>query len=416
VSLAEVPILLVLVGLVAYTVLGGADFGAGFWQLTPGSGKRARAIRAHAHHVIGPVWEANHVWLIFVLVVCWTAYPGAFAAITTTLAVPLFIAGIGIVLRGTLYALHAATETGQEQRRIEVSFALSSILTPFALGTVVGAIVSGRVPARNAHTEVTSWLNATSIAIGVLAVAVAAYLAAVYLAADAVRTREREVEDAFRVRALVMAAVAGAAAVVGLVVLHSEARRVWDGLTSGSGLIAVIVSALAGVSTVALVLQRRYSLARVTAALAVVAVIAGWALAQRPQLLPGLTIDQAAAGRSSIIPLLVALGLGALALGPSLGFLFTLVLRGHFDPGAERVIVPVARPQAVHPRAERALPVALVVFAGAALIMVALDSTWARIVGVGGLLAAVAVAFVALVELLTAVDAESPQADEPRLG
>jgi cytochrome d ubiquinol oxidase subunit II len=262
---------------------------------------------------------------------------------------------------------------------------------------------------------VTSWLNPTSIAIGVLAVAVAAYLAAVYLAADAVRTRERDVEDAFRVRALLMGAVAGAAAVAGLIVLHSEARRIWDGLTSGSGLIAVIVSGLAGVSTVALVLQRRYSLARVTAALAVVAVIAGWALAQRPQLLPGLTIDQAAAGRSSIIPLLVALGLGALALGPSLGFLFTLVLRGRFDPGTERISPAVARPHVAFPRSERVLLAALVVFAGAALIMVAFDSTWARIVGVAGLLTAVAAGFVALVDLLTAVDAESPQADEPRL-
>src|SRR4051794_28865551 len=145
VSLAEVPVILVLIGLAAYTVLGGADFGAGFWQLTPGSGKRARAIRAHAHHVIGPVWEANHVWLIFVLVVCWTAYPRAFGAITTTLAVPLFIAGIGIVLRGTLYALHTVAEP-HEARRVEISFALSSILTPFALGTVVGGIVAGRVP------------------------------------------------------------------------------------------------------------------------------------------------------------------------------------------------------------------------------------------------------------------------------
>src|SRR6266545_4981599 len=133
-QLADVPLLLMLAGLAAYAVLGGADFGAGFWQLTGGRGERARAIREHAHHSMGPVWEANHVWLIFVLVVCWTAYPEAFGSIMSTLAVPLFIAAIGIILRGTAYALRAGTPTAREQRVIETVFGISSILTPFALG------------------------------------------------------------------------------------------------------------------------------------------------------------------------------------------------------------------------------------------------------------------------------------------
>ena len=106
-SLADVPLCLMLVGLAAYVVLGGADFGAGFWQLWGGEGERSRSIREHAHHSMGPVWETNHVWLIFVLVLCWTAYPTAFASITSTLAVPLFLAGIGIVMRGTAYALRS---------------------------------------------------------------------------------------------------------------------------------------------------------------------------------------------------------------------------------------------------------------------------------------------------------------------
>jgi cytochrome d ubiquinol oxidase subunit II len=415
VSLAEVPIVLVLLGLAAYAVLAGADFGAGFWQLTPGSGKRARAIRAHAHDVIGPVWEANHVWLIFVLVVCWTAYPRAFAAISTTLAIPLFIAGIGIVLRGASYALHAATETDPEQRRVELSFALSSILTPFALGTVVGGIASGRVPAHGHGDVVTSWLNPTSIAIGVLAVAIGAYLAAVYLAADSVRRNDPELEEAFRGRALVMAAVAGVAAVVGLIVLRDDARRLWDGLTSGAGLVAVIISALAGISTVMLVLARRYSPARMTATGAVVAVIAGWGIAQQPQFLPGLTIEQAASGRSSIIALLVALGLGALALAPSLGFLYTLVLRGRFDPGAESADPRLLRPERATRPSERALPAALAVFVISALIMVAFDSTAARIVGVAGLLTSVATGFVVLGSRLASAQAEASGADDASL-
>jgi cytochrome d ubiquinol oxidase subunit II len=401
VSLAEVPAVLVLVGLAAYTVLGGADYGAGFWQLTPGSGRRARAIRAHAHHVIGPVWEANHVWLIFVLVVCWTAYPRPFGAISTTLALPLFIAGIGIVLRGTFYALHAATRTEHELRLVEIGFAISSVLTPFALGAVVGGIVSGRVPASGNGDQVTSWLNPTSISIGVLAVAVAAYLAAVYLAADAVRSGEPDVEEAFRVRALVMAAVAGAAAVAGLIVLRDDARRIWDGLTSGPGLAAVVVSALAGIGTMVLVVQRRYSLARLTAAVAVAAVIAGWGLAQEPYLLPGLTIEQAAAGRSSIIALLVALGLGSLALAPSLGFLFSLVLRGRFDVGAEHPAEAATAASQPRSTANRLIVAALGLFVVAALIMLAFDSTVARVIGVAGLLGAVATGFAALGALLS---------------
>src|SRR5262249_13730526 len=148
--LAEVPIFLMLVGLAAYAVLAGADFGAGFWQLVSGRDERGRDQRELAHHAIGPGWEANHVWLIFVLVVCWTAYPVAFGSIASTLAVPLFIAGIGIVLRGTAYALRSGTATPHEQRTVEVAFAGSSILTPFALGAVIGGIASGPVPLRNA--------------------------------------------------------------------------------------------------------------------------------------------------------------------------------------------------------------------------------------------------------------------------
>src|SRR5439155_13534109 len=176
-----------------------------------------------AHHAMGPVWEVNHVWLIFVFVVCWTAYPTAFGSIASTLSVPLFIAGIGIILRGTAYALRSGTQTAREQRRVEVTLAVSSILTPFALGAVIGGIASFRVPVGNAAGDlVDSWLNPTSILVGTLAVASAAYLAAVYLAADAVRVGRADLAGAFRARALVTAVVAGAVAIGGLVVLRED--------------------------------------------------------------------------------------------------------------------------------------------------------------------------------------------------
>src|SRR3954470_117072 len=141
--LAALPLVFVLAGLGLYTVLAGADFGAGFWQLFAGRGPHAGRIREHAHDSMAPVWEANHVWLIFVLTVFWTAYPAAFGSIASTLSIPLFLAGIGIVARGAAYALRAGASTPRELGRIETVFSVSSIVTPFALGTMVGAIATG---------------------------------------------------------------------------------------------------------------------------------------------------------------------------------------------------------------------------------------------------------------------------------
>jgi cytochrome d ubiquinol oxidase subunit II len=328
-SLDDVPMIFILVGLALYTILGGADFGAGLWQLLAGGGERGKRIRDHSHHALGPVWEANHVWILFVITVSWTAYPRAFASIASTLSVALFIAAIGIIFRGASYALRAGTE---EPRGIDAVFALSSILTPFALGAAVGGIASMRVPVGNAAGDLfTSWLNPTSILIGVLAVAFSAYLGAVYLAADARRLDEPDLESYFRVRALVSGGVAGAIAFAGLFVIHSDARELYDGLIDGDGLPAVIVSALAGAGTLWLVLRRRYELARYCGSLAVAAVVAGWALAQQPAILPGLTIEQAAAPRETLVAVIVAVVAGALILFPSLGLLFSLVLRGRFD-------------------------------------------------------------------------------------
>jgi cytochrome d ubiquinol oxidase subunit II len=203
-QLAYAPLILMLIGLVAYTVLAGADLGTGVWELTARRGPRALALRDHAHDAMAPVREANHVWLIFVLTVCWSAYPTAFGSIMSTLSVPLFVALVGIILRGLAYALRAGAGTHRERGLIDDLFALSSILTPFALGAAVGGIASGRVPVGNAAGNlVTSWLNPTSVMIGAIAVAVGAHLAAVYLAADAGRVGARELVRGFRVRALV---------------------------------------------------------------------------------------------------------------------------------------------------------------------------------------------------------------------
>ncbi|MBB4664666.1 cytochrome d ubiquinol oxidase subunit II [Conexibacter arvalis] len=328
--LYEVPLLFSLIGLALYVVLGGADFGAGFWQLFAGRGERAARVREHAHHSMAPVWEANHVWLIFVLVVMWTSYPEAFASIASTLSIPLFLAAVGIIFRGAAYALRSGTASGRELRLVDTAFSLASILTPFALGTVVGGIASGRVPVGNAQGDPwTSWLNATSLTVGVLAVALSAYMAAVYLAADAVRTGDEELERSFRARALGSGIAAGAVAAAGLVVLRDDVRELFDGLVSGGGLAALIVSAVGGLATLWLVSARRYEPARYSAGVAVAAVIAGWAIAQAPALLPGeLTVEQAAASHDTLVATTVAVLAGAVVLLPSLALLFTLTLRG----------------------------------------------------------------------------------------
>jgi cytochrome bd ubiquinol oxidase subunit II len=348
-ALAEVPAVLIVVGLGAYVVLAGADFGAGIWYLLAGPGRRGRAIRDFSYHAMAPVWEANHVWLIFVLVVAWTAYPTAFGSIASTLALPLLVAAVGIILRGTAYALRSgALQDGESEGATGFVFGASSILTPLALGAAVGAIASGRVPVGNAEGDlVTSWLNATSLLIGALAVATAGYLAAVYLAGDAAREGESDLARAFRIRALGAGLIAGALAAGGLVVLREDARPLFDDLTGGAGLAAVVLSALAGLATLGLVRAGRYEPARFFAALAVAAIVAGWGIAQSPDLLPGLTIEDAAAGRSTLWALLISVAAGLVIVVPSLALLYGLVLRGRFDLGAP------AGQEAPQPRATR---------------------------------------------------------------
>ena len=382
--LAYVPMAFILTGIAAYAVLAGADFGAGIWMLIPG-GDRA-SIRDHTRHAMGPVWEANHVWLIFVLVVAWTCYPVAYGSIVSTLSIPLFIAAVGIILRGAAYALRGQLDRARGARAVENLFALSCVLTPFALGTVIGGIATGRVPVGNAQGNlITAWLNPVSILAGVLAVAFCAYLAAVYLAADAHRLREPELARDFRMRALASGAAAGALALAGLLVLRADARSLWGGLTSGTGLAMVIVCALAGVATLALVWRGRFGPARVPAALAVTAVIAGWAAAQEPRVLPGLSISQAAAGRTTLIATIVAVAAGAAVLVPSLALLYTLLLRGRLDRGQPRAADTAhggAAPPRPRDRRLAAVVIGATLVAGVGLLVFA-GPTWA--LGLGAL-------------------------------
>jgi cytochrome d ubiquinol oxidase subunit II len=311
-------------------VLGGADFGAGFWDLTAGGAERGAPVRAMIKRAMSPVWEANHVWLIFVLVMLWTAFPEAFGSITSTLAVPLFLAALGIVLRGGAFALKGQAATIAEARALGATFALSSVLVPFFFGTVVGAIASGEVPVGNAAgDEWSSWTGTTALFVGALAVASGAHLAAVFLGADSQRAGRPELVSAFRTRALGSGVVAGALALAGLAVVNSDAPDLYDGLTSGGGLACVIVSGVAGVTTLALEWREQFEVARYTAAAAVAAIVAGWALAQEPYLLPPhLTVSEAAAPHATLLALVIAACVGMALLIPALAWLFRLAISG----------------------------------------------------------------------------------------
>jgi cytochrome d ubiquinol oxidase subunit II len=333
VSLADVCVGFVALGVTAYAVLGSADFGAGFWDLTAGSAERGGRLRGMVQRSMSPVWEANHVWLIFVLVIIWTAFPVAFGSIFSTLSIPLFLAAIGIIFRGTAFALRGQAATINEARVLGAVFALSSVLIPFFLGAAIGGVASGRVPVGNAEGDlVTSWLNPTSVLIGVVGVLTGAYLAAVYMAGDSQRAGLDDLVRAFRARALGAGVVTGVVALAGLLVLRDDARDLYDGLTSGGGLALVIVSGLAGLATMALVWGGRYGLARVTAAAAVAAIVVGWLLAQKPYILPpDLTLDQAKASDATLSAVVIGVAAGMVILAPSLWFLYRLVLQGRLD-------------------------------------------------------------------------------------
>jgi cytochrome d ubiquinol oxidase subunit II len=322
------------VGVTAYAVFGGADFGAGFWSLVAGGDSRGRRARGLIDWAIGPVWEANHVWLIFVLVVLWTGFSLAFESIFSTLFIPLSLAALGIVLRGSGFAFHHTARRVRGRAIAERLFGVSSLLTPFFLGTVVGAIAAGRVPVGNAVGDaVTSWLNPLSLLIGALFVATSAYLAAVFLVSDARRAGADDLERYFASRALATAVATGALAIAGLVALRADARYVYDGLT-GDGLPLVIVSLLCGAAVLVLLRRGARRGPRPLAVGAVVAVVWGWGVAQHPYLLPQVhTNDAGAAPSDTLTALLIVLAIAVVLVLPSIGLLFTLTQRNLVEEG-----------------------------------------------------------------------------------
>jgi cytochrome d ubiquinol oxidase subunit II len=313
-----------LVALLLYVVLGGADFGGGVWDLLA-SGPRRAEQRALIEKAIGPIWEANHVWLILVVVLLFGTFPAAFAAISVALHVPLVLFLVGVVLRGSAFTFRAYDSRGDwAQRRWGLVFSLASVAAPVVLGTIVGAIASGRV--RLSDGVVTSgffapWLAPFPILVGLYALGLFAFLAATYLAWEA---HTPALADDFRTRGLAAGVVVGVLALATFAASGDGAPLVRQGLTDRPWTWpGHAVTGIAAVTALWALHARRFALARVAAAAQTALVVLGWAVSQYPYLLvPDLTLESAAANPRTQRLVLGALGVGSVVLLPSLAVLY----------------------------------------------------------------------------------------------
>ncbi len=322
-------------GLTLYVLLAGADFGGGVWDLFAigGKGQGQRALIAEA---IGPVWEANHVWLIFVLTGLLAAFPSVFADLSVALTLPFSLALLGIVFRGAAFAFRVHGEPGSAwQRTWTRVFGIASLVSPLVLGAAAASIGSGRIRVRDGMVQagfVSAWTGPLSLFAALFTLAICAYLAATYLTVEAVGRRSRELEDAFRLRAVAAGVVAGALAALGLVVVRTQAPELWRGMTD-RGLPFVLLSSAGGLISMVAMARRRYRAARVAAAVAVGSVLWGWGAAQWPHLIvPDVTVTDAASPVATLRLVAISFGAGAIVLVPSLFALFRVFKSARLPP------------------------------------------------------------------------------------
>ena len=373
-AVAVATILFVVIA--AYALFGGADFGGGIWDLLAGSAERGAAPRALIDESITPVWEANHVWLIFILVLLWTAFPPAFAAIMTALFVPLSLSLLGIVLRGVGFAFRHTAQRLRMQQFTGALFAASSLITPFFMGTVVGAVATGQVPVHPAGNVLAAWTSPTAILTGFLFVAACTYVSAVFLVVEARQRGHQDLVRYFSLRATAAGVVTGALAGGTFAELSVSSTYVFGRLT-GIALPLVAISIAAGIAVLGMLWLHWYHAfgLRVTAAIAVATVVWGWGLAQYPYLFPtSLPLAAGSAPTASLVALFVVAGLAALLVAPGFALLYYLQQRGllaadetdaDLRPAAQREQglpgQPAAAPAPAGTRTTRALVLAMLV-------------------------------------------------------
>ena len=323
----EMLLALILMGsLTLYVLLGGADYGGGVWDLLS-SGPRRQEQRELISNAITPVWEANHVWLVLVVVLLFAGFPAAFAAITTALNIPLTVLIVGIVMRGSSFVFRAYhTGDNRTQRRWGLIFAIASAITPISLGVVVGAMSSGRVLVRDGVSVngfLAPWLGTFPLMVGLFALSLFVFLAAVYLTVEA---RDPALQEDFRRKALVSGVIVALMALGTFVAARTGAPGIYAGLLRPS-LVWIVQGATASYAIAAFValLTRKYKVARIAAMLQVGLILWGWALSQAPFLLQGeMTISDAAATPPVLWALIGATTAGLLVLFPSIWYLMQI--------------------------------------------------------------------------------------------
>jgi cytochrome bd ubiquinol oxidase subunit II len=359
----------------AYALFAGADFGGGIWDLLAGSSSRGRRARDAIDASVTPVWEGNQVWIVMGLVLLWTGFPGAFAAVSITLFVPLAASVLGIAERGVGFAFRHEAVRPASKRLTGVLFACSSLLAPFFLGTAVGAVTTGRFPVPSPGISTAAWTTPTALVTGALFVAACAFIGAVYLVGDSGRRGHDDLVPYFGHRAIISGAVTGVLAAVNLALLHGSAPYVFGRLT-GVALPLVIVSVLAGAAAVTLIAARRLWLLRIAGGLSVAAVLAAWGLAQYPWLFPtSLSIAAAAAPTTSLTAEIAVIGMAAVLVVPSFVFLYWLQQHGRLEHDSASVQLRRAAraqdrsPAPAPPAPPRRLLTALILTAAAIQIM-----------------------------------------------
>ena len=329
IGLPEVIAGIIVLALNLYALLGGGDFGGGLWDLLA-SGSRKEEQRTLIAESIAPIWEANHVWLIIVVVMLFTAFPSAFSTLGIVLHIPISLILIGIVLRGSAFVFRSYGSRTKERRRTwGLAFAVASTIAPLLLGAVIGAIASGAVgeaarrlgTASFADVFVAPWTSPFAIVVGLFALALFAFLAAVY---STVAARTDELREDFRRRGLLSGVAVFVFAALALALSVGSAERVANGVLGAQWALPLhIVTGISAVIALGALWVRRYRLARAAAALQVSCIIWGWAFAQLPYVIPTtLTIRDAAAPRATLDLLVIGLIVGSIVLIPSLVYLY----------------------------------------------------------------------------------------------
>jgi cytochrome bd ubiquinol oxidase subunit II len=339
-GLADIAAAILALSLNAYVLLGGADFGGGVWDLLASGPRRSRQREVIAH-AIGPIWEANHVWLILAIVLTFTCFPAVYARLGTVLHIPLTLMLVGIVLRGSAFTFRTYdTEHDAVQRRWGRIFSSASVITPVLLGVSIGAVASGRVGRELTGSFVQRfiepWLTPFALAVGLLTLSLFAFLAAVYLTLE---TRDRELCEDFRRRALGTGIAVFFASALVLLLSSEAAPLVRAGLTTSSWALPLhLVTGVTAIVVLAALWFRRYKIARLGAGLQVSLIFWGWTIAQYPFLLPpSFTIANTAAPPTTLRLVLIALAIGGALLLPSLWYLFQIFKTVPADPGDRSV-------------------------------------------------------------------------------